>query len=1007
MQTKTDERMITLKYRSDNLNFDTYTKIKVQGTSSLAYEKKNYTINMYKDSGYSEKSKIDMGKGWGKQSKYCLKANWIDKTHSRNIVSARIAAKVQKKYGLFMDTPNNGVIDGFPVEIYANNEFLGLYTWNIPKDTWLWNLDKNNPNNLAILGDDWTDSTAFKEKVTTFDESKWELEIGPDNQETINKFNRIINFVKNSSDEDFKRDFEQYINKDAALNYFVIMNLIRGTDNTCKNLAMVTYDGNIWYPSLYDLDTTFGTTWQGKKESTYDWIVGTESRLWERLIQAFPNEIAARWYMLRNDLFTKENVINEFENFINSVPEETYNKDSQRWRDIPGYDIDQINEFIEFRLPCFDNYVKNWRTIKTIQVKNLNKTEYIQNYEKLNIDGGKLKIIYNDDTSKEIDLSDPDIYITGFDNRTIGKKTLTVKYAGLSATSEIEIIPKQINSIEIESVPTKKNYIQDYETLDLTGGKIKVKYNDDTTDTINMTNENIRITGFDNSKIGNCEITVEYEEKTVKFNVVIIKKQIIGIQITKNPTKNKYIQNYEEIDLTGGIITVTYNNQSTDTMSMTNEKIKITGFDNSKIGNCEITVEFEGNTAKFDVEVVKKQINGIQITKNPTKNQYIQNYENIDLTGGIITIIYNDQSTDTMSMTNEKIKITGFDNSKIGNCEITVEYEERSSKFNVEIVKKNISEVQIITKPVKNKYIQNYEELDLTEGVINIVYNDQSTDTMSMTNEKIKITGFDNSKIGNCEITVEYEGKIAKFNVEVVKKQINGIRITTNPTKNNYIQNFEELDLTGGIITIIYNDQSTDTMSMMNDKIKIIGYDNSKIGNCEVTVEYEGNIAKFNVKIVKNQIREIKVAINPNKKYYIQNRENLDLTGGIITIIYNDQSTDTMSMTNDKIKITGFDNTKIGSNNIYIEYEGFVTSFAVEVIENNDSSKENAKGNENKNEFENTSIDYIIPNDKHDKTMSLKVLPNTGIKGVAIILALLLSGIGGLCCLKYNKYNFQ
>ena len=73
MQTKTDERMITLKYRSDNLNFDTYTKIKVQGTSSLAYEKKNYTINMYKDSGYSEKSKIDMGKGWGKQSKYCFK----------------------------------------------------------------------------------------------------------------------------------------------------------------------------------------------------------------------------------------------------------------------------------------------------------------------------------------------------------------------------------------------------------------------------------------------------------------------------------------------------------------------------------------------------------------------------------------------------------------------------------------------------------------------------------------------------------------------------------------------------------------------------------------------------------------------------------------------------------------------------------------------------------------------------------------------------------------------
>ena len=42
MTKKSDEREITVKYTSKNLNFESYVKIKVQGTSSLAYDKKNY-----------------------------------------------------------------------------------------------------------------------------------------------------------------------------------------------------------------------------------------------------------------------------------------------------------------------------------------------------------------------------------------------------------------------------------------------------------------------------------------------------------------------------------------------------------------------------------------------------------------------------------------------------------------------------------------------------------------------------------------------------------------------------------------------------------------------------------------------------------------------------------------------------------------------------------------------------------------------------------------------------
>ena len=74
MFEKTDVRSITFKYDDGKNVTKGYATLKVQGTSSLGYDKKNYTINLYADAEHEEKLKIDLG--WGAQNKYCLKANW-------------------------------------------------------------------------------------------------------------------------------------------------------------------------------------------------------------------------------------------------------------------------------------------------------------------------------------------------------------------------------------------------------------------------------------------------------------------------------------------------------------------------------------------------------------------------------------------------------------------------------------------------------------------------------------------------------------------------------------------------------------------------------------------------------------------------------------------------------------------------------------------------------------------------------------------------------------------
>ncbi|MDO4743677.1 MAG: CotH kinase family protein, partial [bacterium] len=363
MTNKNDVRNITFEYRSRGQILNGAAKIKIQGSSSTAYEKKNYTINFYENNNYSKKMGVNVG--WGAQDEYCLKANWIDKTHSRNVVTAKLVGEMQRKYGLLQSSPNNGAIDGFPIEVYINGTFHGVYTMNIPKDDWQFNMDKNNPNHIVICGEKWANAVYFKEIPTDF--SVWSIEVGEENAATLQKIQRLVRFVKDSSDAEFKANFNQYLNLDATLNYYIMMNFAYMPDNTGKNMLLATYDGNVWYPSLYDLDTTWGADWKG--QNLYDYknslISPGTSWLWKRMETLYKKEIAARYFELRKDVLDANHIMNLFTNFYNSIPKEALDRETAKWdtaqHPIPGYDISQIKDYLNSIIPQLDAKYGAWR----------------------------------------------------------------------------------------------------------------------------------------------------------------------------------------------------------------------------------------------------------------------------------------------------------------------------------------------------------------------------------------------------------------------------------------------------------------------------------------------------------------------------------------------------------------------------------------------------------------------------------------------------------------------
>lgn len=102
---------------------------------------------------------------------------------------------------------------------------------------------------------------------------------------------------------------------------------------------------------------------------------------------------------------------------------------------------------------------------------------------------------------------------------------------------------------------------------------------------------------------------VKYEKGYIVFNVnhfsqfaICIENPAKNISIASLPTKTSYTYKMDSLDLSGLALTVTYSDGTTENVTDTS-KMKVTGFDNSKTGEQTVTVEYEGFTAEFNVNV--------------------------------------------------------------------------------------------------------------------------------------------------------------------------------------------------------------------------------------------------------------------------------------------------------------------------------------------------------------------------------------------------------------------
>lgn len=328
------------------------------------YGKFNYTINF--------DQKFEASEGWGSQKKYCLKANWIDHTHSRNVVSAKLWGAIVKSRSKtntnLSGLVNGGAVDGFPIVIMLNGEFHGLYTFNIPKDGWMFGLVEDATKRQAFLGaNDHMAATQFKGESAGND-ADFELEFVSDEDNAgwvIPSLNRCINACINSDGSDLDTTVAQYLDWDSAIDYYIWVVICKGADMVDKNYLLSTFDGTKWHFTAYDMDSTYGLNWDGsgltRAVSNVNFEeCATTHRVFELIKRFKSGELKSRYATLRSNVLSETRICQYFENFAWAIPSPVLLKDVELYPSIMGSSvngIDQICRWVRQRLEACDAWI--------------------------------------------------------------------------------------------------------------------------------------------------------------------------------------------------------------------------------------------------------------------------------------------------------------------------------------------------------------------------------------------------------------------------------------------------------------------------------------------------------------------------------------------------------------------------------------------------------------------------------------------------------------------------
>lgn len=364
--------------------------LRIQGTSSTTYPRKNYRIYFQRLDKY-EGCRLEVNgvnvpdmtysfkPGARPVSIWCLKADFSDSSSTHNTGAVRIVNDIFKRCGWL--TPPQAAykgaydvrigVDGYPINLFYDNDgtgvsvFLGKYNFNNEKsDSHTvygfegiegFNDEKSlaGERNKCICIEFLNNSAALclfgTADMSNFDNDELEFRFKPDekwstahadDKAAITRLWAWIQACKGNPTK-FRNEYKDYFLNESPFAWYVVTDYFMAVDNRAKNMMLATWDGIHWMFIPYDMDTLFGErndsmlkfayyiTFDSYDDSQGAYcFAGHDSVLWE-LVRACPDKLAEVAATIRSNMST-EYVLSVFnDEMMASWSERVYNKDGE------------------------------------------------------------------------------------------------------------------------------------------------------------------------------------------------------------------------------------------------------------------------------------------------------------------------------------------------------------------------------------------------------------------------------------------------------------------------------------------------------------------------------------------------------------------------------------------------------------------------------------------------------------------------------------------------------
>ena len=346
-------------------------KIKWRGgsTNTEGKHKRNYKIK-FKD----------------KQQFFGLKAdkNWIldagqqDLFRLRNRIATELWNDFARKpyYAADGDEVFSGV-RGRVVEVFLNDEYIGIYSLIETMDNKTLGLSKSRKG--IIHGQLWKTNgyglsmmyntpSVFDNTSSTWDvfETKYPdiKDVYPTDYSPLWK---AINFVVNSSDEEFKDSVAYYFDLPVVEDYYIYTQSLCAVDNIGKNMYWAIYDSKespkITF-AVWDLDLTVGSSYLKVYDQKYtlpNHIIRGYFNLIKRLIATnagdFNLQVRERYWSARKDILSTDSLIARYKSYYQLLKKcGAAEREAQRW----SGDMDILQQKLDYDKEM--EYITNWIT---------------------------------------------------------------------------------------------------------------------------------------------------------------------------------------------------------------------------------------------------------------------------------------------------------------------------------------------------------------------------------------------------------------------------------------------------------------------------------------------------------------------------------------------------------------------------------------------------------------------------------------------------------------------